>query len=57
MGFLLLLYAYLFGNENAKRKLKNKEILKKENGIKGVKGFRDTLREIDEEILKDKSTD
>jgi len=60
MSFLLQLYAYLFGYEYAKRKFKKKEILEKEKGVrgnKGVKGIRDTLREIDEKISKNKSTD
>ena len=60
MSFLLQLYAYLFGYEYAKRKFKKKEILEKEKGVrgnKGVKGLRDTLREIDEKISKNKSID
>ena len=60
MTFLLQLYAYLFGYEYAKRKFKKKEIIEKEKGVrgnKGVKGLRDTLREIDEKISKNKSTD
>ena len=60
MTFLLQLYAYLFGYEYAKRKFKKKEILEKEKGVrgnKGVKGLRDTLREIDEKTSKNKSTD
>ena len=60
MTFLLQLYAYLFGYEYAKRKFKKKEILEKEKGVrgnKGVNGLRDTLREIDEKISKNKNTD
>ena len=60
MTFLLQLYAYLFGYEYAKRKFKKKEILEKEKGVrgsKGVRGVRDTLREIDEKISKNKSID
>ena len=58
MSFLLQLYAYLFGYEYAKRKFKKKEILEKEKGkgARGVKGLRDTLREIDEKISENKST-
>ena len=31
--------------------------LEKEKGVKGVKGLRDTLREIDEKISENKNTD
>ncbi len=55
MTFLLQLYAYLFGYEYAKRKFKNKE--NEEKGVKRVKGLRDTLREIDDKISKNKNTD
>ena len=59
MTFLLQLYAYLFGYEYAKRKFKKKEVFEKEKGkgARGVKGLRDTLREIDEKISKNKSID
>ncbi|MHA1235091.1 MAG: hypothetical protein ACTSO6_11930 [Promethearchaeota archaeon] len=57
MTFLLQLYAYLFGYEYAKRKFKNKEIVEKEKGVRGVKGIRDTFREVDDKILKNKNTD
>ncbi len=45
----ILVYLHLYGY--LERKLKKKEILEKEKGVrgrKGVKGLRDTLREIDE---------
>ena len=50
MTFLLQLYAYLFGYEYVKRKFRKKEI--KGKGVRGVKGLRDTLREIDEKNIK-----
>ena len=48
------IYAYL------ERKFKNKEVLEKEKGVrgnKGIKGLRDTLREIDEKSSKNDSSD
>jgi len=60
MGFLFQLYIYLYGYEYAKRKFIKKSDLEKENGAKGnkgVKGLRDSLREIDEKISKNKSID
>ena len=60
MPLLLQLYAYLFGYEYAKRKFNKKSDLEKENGAKGnkgVKGLRDTLREIEEKISKNKRID
>ena len=62
MGLLLHIYSYLFGYEYAKRKFNKKIDLEKEKGkgnrgLKGVKGFRDTLKEIDEKNSKTESRD
>jgi len=60
MGLLLHIYSYLFGYEYAKRKFNKKIDLEKgkgNRGPKGVKGFRDTLKEIDEKISKTESRD
>ena len=60
MGLLLHIYSYLFGYEYAKRKFNKKIDLEKEKGnrgLNGVKGFRDTLKEIDEKISKTESRD
>ncbi len=54
------LYTYLYGYENAKRKINKKRDLEKEKGVrgkKGIKGLRDTFREIDERYSKNKSID
>jgi len=49
------LYVYAHLHVTLERKFKKKEILEK--GVKGVRGVRDTLREIDEKISKNKSND
>ena len=60
MSFFVRLYLYLHIYEYAVRKTKKKEDLEKEKrvrGKKGIKGLRDTFREIDERYSKNKSID
>jgi len=59
MSIFVWLYVYAHLHVTWERKLKKKEILEKEKekGVRGVKGLRDTLREIDEKFSKNKSTD
>jgi len=60
MPFWMQLYTYLYGYEYAKRKINKKRDLEKEIGVrgnKGIKGLRDTLREIDERNSKNESID
>jgi len=60
MGFILQLYVYLYEYKYEKRKFNKKIDLENEKGARGhkrVKGIRDTLREIDESISKNRSID
>ena len=60
MSFILRLYAYVYIYDYIKRNTFKKERLEKEKGVrgnKGIKGVRDTFREIDERISKNKSID
>ena len=53
MSFILRLYAYVYIYDYFKRKKKKKERLEKEKGVrgnKGIKGVRDTFREINERM-------
>jgi len=63
MSFFWLLYGYLYGAtyRDMLRKIKEREDLEKEKGVrgykrnkgkKGIKGLRDTFREIDERNSK-----
>ena len=54
MSLFMWLYVYAHLHVTLERKFKKKEILEKENGkgVKGIKGLRDTLREIDEKNIK-----
>ena len=60
MSFLVRLLVYMHIYEYAQRKTKKKADLEEEKrvrGNKGIKGLRDTLREIDERTSKNKSID
>ena len=60
MSFFVRLLVYMHVYEYAVRKTKKKEALEKEKkvrGKKGIKGLRDTFREIDERYSKIKSID
>ena len=60
MSFIVRLYAYMYIYDYSKRNTFKKERLEKEKGLrghKGIKGVRDTFREIDEKISKNKSID
>ena len=60
MSFILRLYAYVYIYDYIERNTFKKERLEKEKGVrgnKGIKGVRDTFREIDERISKNKSID
>ena len=60
MSFILRGFAFVYIYEYIHRKAIKKERLEKEKGVrgnKGIKGVRDTFREIDEIISKYKSCD
>lgn len=60
MSFILRGFVFVYIYEYIHRKAIKKERLEKEKGVrgnKGIKGVRDTFREIDEIISKHKSCD
>ena len=60
MPFFVRLLVYMYIYEYAVRKTKKKEDLEKEKRVKvdkGIKGLRDTFREIDERTLKNRIID
>ena len=60
MSFILRGFVFVYMYEYIHRKATKKERLEKEKGVrgnKGIKGVRDTFREIDEIISKYKSCD